>query len=142
MKTAAIIILSAAAMTALFCGCPGCNEKQTDDIENLAADANAIGTGLQDLADGPVGDMLPPGVRRLMEMLGLGAAAAYTIWRQMQATRAKQAGSAILAAVDKLPGTKDSGVQGEVKKAVKTEMIGREIYSKANAIVDLWKAKR
>ena len=138
MRTATMIILSAAAMTALFCGCPGCNEQQSDDIDDLAADANAIGKGLQEFAEGPAGDLLPPAVRRIMQMLGIGAAAAYTIWRQMQSKTVQQTGSAVLAAIEKLP----ENQRQDVKAAVKDEMISREIFSKANAIVDALKAKR
>ena len=136
MKTALEIITSAVLMTVLFFGCPGCTQDQVDKIDKAATDANTIGSAIDDIASGPAGDLLPPGVTAAVKGAAGAAAVAFGVWQQMRGRVLKQTGSALVAAVEGLP----SEHQKQVKAAVKAEMKDREIYSKANAVVDKLKA--
>lgn len=110
----------------------GCTQEQGDKIDKGMADANAIGDALQEITEGPVGDMLPSGVKSTMQVLGVAAATALGIWQQMRAKVVKQTASAVLAGIERLPRERKK----ETKAAVKAEMDERNIYTKANAVVD------
>ena len=96
MKRIAIIM----AVCFLLAG--GCTEGQLDRGDAIAADVNSVGQAIGQVADGPVGDLLPPGVRQIMQLLGIGAVAAFGVWQKIRGDLAKQDTKGVIASVDTL----------------------------------------
>jgi hypothetical protein len=123
-------------IAAVCCLLTGCTAEQIDRADRAVADANLIGGGVVEFVTGPAGALFPPIVRTIAELLGLSLAGALAVWQAIRAKLLKQTGAAIVNAIESL----DPGEKLLVKEAVKAEMKEREIYSKANAVVDSLKA--
>jgi hypothetical protein len=116
----------------------GCTEEELARIDRGVADANTIGQGIAAIPDGPAGALIPPEVRIIMELLGVGLAAAFGIWQKIRASGllSKNADlvTTIRAVVD---GIDASGSKAEpVKVAIQNVMQKRHVYDTADAIVD------
>lgn len=70
----------------LFGAAGGCNEEQLLRVDKAVADVNTIGQGVAAIPDGPAGALVSPDVHFIMELLGIGAAAAYGIWQRIRAS--------------------------------------------------------
>lgn len=121
----------------LFAG-SSCTEDQLKKIDKGLADANTAAQGLAEIPDGPAGALIPPEVRIIMELLGIGLAAAYGIWQKIRAsgllTKNADLVTTIRAVVD---GIDASGSKADpVKAVIQTTMQKRHVYDTADAIVD------
>ena len=125
-----------AASACLLIIAAGCTAEQLAGIDQAVADANQAGQGLAAAAHGPAAALIPPEIRLLMELCGLTAAAAYTVWQQLRGGLLRKTAAAIIAGVESLP----AEPQAQVKAAVKVEMKDRKIYQRARALVDKLKA--
>jgi hypothetical protein len=120
----------------LFAG--GCTEEQIAKIDKGVADANTAAQGLAAIPDGPAGALIPPQVRIIMELLGVGLAAAFGIWQKIRASglllKNSDLVTTIRAVVD---GIDASGSKAEpVKVAIQNVMRKRHVYDTADEIVD------
>jgi hypothetical protein len=123
-----VTILAFACLLALCTG-GGCNEETLKKVDQAVQEVNAVA---HTVTASPATSFLPPEVRILMEILGIGASLAFALWQRLRASGLLSTGAAIVHAIEKLP----RELQDQVKPAVKAEMQDREIYGKANAIVD------
>jgi len=91
-------------MIAAVCCClaGGCTESQLEQGDAIVRDVNNIGQAIDQVASGPAGALIPPQVRQIMQLLGIGAAAAYGIWQKIRADLAKQDTRGVIASVDTL----------------------------------------
>lgn len=143
----AMLILSLGLSLAIL---PGCSEEQLSDVDKALADVNSVSEGLSDFARGPAGAVLPPMVRTLMELLGIGAAAALGVWKQIRHNVTKDALKAVVSGVESVSdGTNDVDeaavkvVKDKVADAMKRVSAKKVTvtYAKLNAEVDKAKAK-
>jgi hypothetical protein len=117
---------------AVCCILTGCTARQIARADKGLADANIVGTAVTDLVSGPVGALLPPALRMVLELGAALAAAAVLAWQQIRGKLLRQTAAAVVQAIEGL----DPGEKMLVKDAVRAEMRDREIYSRANAVID------
>lgn len=110
----------------------GCTVDQNESIDSGLKDVNSVADGLSDFAKSEGGGWLPGEIRTGLVIASLCASSGLNLWQRVRGKLVRRTGSAVVAAIEGLPGPD----RGKVKSAVKTEMISREIYSKANVIVD------
>ncbi|MCU0916910.1 MAG: hypothetical protein MUC88_20470 [Planctomycetes bacterium] len=142
MKRASLILVGMVAALALFT-VPSCTDEQLQRADRVFADANAIGRGVAAIPDGPAGVLIPPDVRCILELLGVTGAAALVLWQKIRSSKIlerKQDLAVTLKAI--VDGIEQSGIRGRdaVKPAIAEVMKDRDIYGRANAIVDQYKA--
>lgn len=142
--TLATLLLSS---TLLLVVSGGCNEEQLARIDQGIQDANHVVTAadrtVTDLADSPVGGLIPPQVYQIMELLGIGVTAALALWKTIRASGLLKKNSDLTVTLKALvDGVEASGDQAApVKANIKEIMRDREVYSVANPIVDQVKAR-
>lgn len=110
----------------------GCTPEQAESVDHALADVNGVAGGLSDFAESEGGAWLPGEIRSGLVIAGLCATSALSVWQRVRGRLVRQAGSAVVAAIEGLP----EPDKDKVKAAVKVEMVKREIYSKANEVVD------
>lgn len=128
----------------LFGVAGGCNEEQLRRVDQAVADVNTAAQGVAAIPDGPAGALIPPEVAIIMELLGIGAAAAYGIWQKIRASgvlaRNADLSVTLKAVVDAIDA---SGTAAEdVKTNIQAKMIERHVYDTADAIVDEHRSNR
>ena len=103
----------------------GCTAEQIASIDQGVADANAIAQTIGGLPGSPAGPLIPAPIRAILELVGIGGAAAYGIWQnarkkllQNANDRLKLTGKAIVAGVDRAP----PNTAEEVKALISAEM--------------------
>ncbi len=130
-------------LTLLLLAAPGCSQEQLRKADGLFDKGKQAGQGLQDAAHGPASPLIPAPVQDGMELAGLGLLAAYGIWQRIRASN-------LLERKDDLTVTLKAVVDGidtvpkqaePIKAEIKQIMKDREIYSRANAIVDSLKGR-
>jgi len=129
----------AAVCGVLTLSAAGCNEEQLKKGDAITRDANAIGQAISDLADSPAGALIPPGVRAIMELLGLGTAAAVVAWQKIrkdgilnEKQKLTLTTKAIVDGIERLGGNE----QVKVKAAVREEMARRNIRDTGRQVVE------
>jgi len=141
MKKIALWLVVAAALV-LSPG--GCTEKQRKQADKVIADGNTAGQVLKEIAESPVGALLPIPVRMIMELLGIGALAALNIWQKVRAGQAKgqtdKVSTTLRAVADAIDQSKPE-IADAVKAQVKHVMDARQIRPVADAIVDEHRSK-
>jgi hypothetical protein len=137
------IVFALVAIFAVFTP-GGCSEEQLQQADRTAADVNALGTLVRDVATSPAGGAIPQPVRLIMELLGVGIVAAYGIWQKMRAAQAAGRSAdlsttlrAIADGVDGAP--KQAGTQ--VKAQIKAVMDNRQVRDLADPIVNEHRSK-
>lgn len=130
MRTKTWILLAVVAMVAT-----GCTVDQSESIDKALIDVNGVVDGLSEFASSEGGGWLPSEIRTGLVVASLALSSGLTLWQRVRGKLARQTGSAVVTAIEGLPGDDRT----KVKAAVKVEMVNREIYSKANVIVDTWK---
>lgn len=121
----------------LACSClvgiaAGCSPDQIEKIDKVVGDVNTVADGLSDVASGPAGAVLPADVRLVMKLLGVSAAVALALWQRVRGKAVRRTGSAVVAAIESLP----SAEKAAVKRAVKSELVKRRMFSKGNKVVE------
>jgi hypothetical protein len=123
----------------------GCNIEQLEKVDRIVADANTIGGGIAAIPDGPAGALIPREVVIIMELLGIGAAAAYGIWQRIRASGILERNAdlsvtlkAVVDAIDKTGGQEAENVKANVL-ALATR---RRVYDVADAIIDEHRAAK
>lgn len=117
----------------------GCNEEQLLRVDKIVADVNTAGQGVAAIPDGPAGALIPVDVRFIMELLGIGAAAAYGIWQKIRASGVlaeKQDLSVTLKAVVDAIDTTGGEPAENVKANVLAIATQRHIYDIADTVID------
>jgi len=123
----------------LSLGLLGCSEQELQRWDGYVADACDVGQTIGALPDSPAGPLIPAEVRLIMEILGLGTAAAYGIWQKIRkdgVLAEKQSltltAKAIVNAIEKLP----AEPQELVKSNVGAEMARMRIRDAGSAEVE------
>lgn len=126
----------------LFGFVPGCTPEQIEQLDKVAADANAIGGGLSETADGPAGRLLPARVRSIMQMLGVSAAVAMWFWQQNRHRLTRTTLKAVAKGVDGMDVQDRDQLKAEIGVEMKRMAQGRPgvTYSKLNTELDRVKA--
>ncbi len=119
----------------------GCSQEQLASIDHAIADVNQVGQAAAQIATGPAAPLIPDPGRIILGLVTLGATITYGAWQKIRASklleRKQDLGITLKAIVDAV---QEAGDQADpVKSQVKMIMQDREIYSKANAIVDEYK---
>jgi len=128
------------AFTVAGCiGLAGCDALELQRMDEIMADVNAVGQTIGQIPDSPAGALIPVEVRTIMEVLGLGAAAAYGFWMKLRRDgvladnqKLRLTGKAIVAGIERL----DGGAQAAAKEAVGAEMAARHIRDTGRAMVE------
>ncbi len=130
-------------LVTLLVGALGCTDQQLASIDHAVTDANTAAHGISAVAQGPAGAILPPQVRIIMELLGIGATAALGIWKWLQASGLLKKNQDLVMTLKAVcDGVSASGKKADpVKAQIKQIMLDREVYSTANPIVDSVKTK-
>ncbi len=138
-----ILIVGVLAAAALFTP-GGCTPEQLHHADLVAADVNAVGTGLNQFADSPAGAVLPPQVWLIMKLLGVGVLAAFGIWEKFRAAKATgtsdNLSTTLRAVADAIDQSKPE-IAKAVKGTIKQVMDDRQIRPLADAIVDEHRSK-
>lgn len=120
---------------------PSCTVPQLQRGDRIAADVNAVGTALRDIAGSPA---VPSPMREILEILGIAGVGGYGIWQRLRASKILEKSeqksltlTAIADGVDQAP----PEAAAKVKTAIQTVMMQREILSTANTIVDEHRSK-
>jgi len=138
--------------TVLFCtvvlasfAIGGCTVDQVDRVDQVAADVNAVGQAITEVSQGPAATLLPPEVIRIMQLLGIGAAAAVAIWQKLKAsgllTRNRQLVATLGAVADGIDQSPPATAKA-VKDQIKRRMEQRHVYDTADAIIDSVRSER
>lgn len=128
----------------LFAG-SGCSPEQLQQIDRAVADANTIGQGIAAISDGPAGVLIPPEIRAIMVLLGVGAAAAYEIWQRIRLARVLERNQDLDVTLRALGDGIDQAspkAADDVKAQILAVMMQRRIYDKADRVVDEHRAKK
>jgi len=129
MKRQGLLVWLVVSAAMLFAGC---TERQLASGDRAVADANRVAQAARETAQGPAGPLIPVEGRAVLELIGILGAVGFTTWQQIRARLLKRTAAAIVQAVEGLP----SDQAGPVKDAVYRQMQAREIYRRANPIVD------
>jgi hypothetical protein len=143
-KSKKAIALSVVVAAALVLTPGGCSPEQQQQADQAAADANTAGQALKDLAESPAGSLIPPQVRIIMELLGIGAMAAFGVWQKIRGAQAQGTSDklsvtlrAVADAIDQSAPTAANVVKGNVKRV----MDDRQIRRMADPIVNAHRSK-
>jgi hypothetical protein len=128
----------------LFGTAGGCNEEQLRRIDRVVADVNTAGQEVAAIPDGPAGALIPAEVRIIMELLGIGAAAAFGIWQQIRASRVLERNTDLSVALRAVAdGIDQAGESGQNAKAqIMAVMMQRRVYDTADVVVDEHRTKK
>jgi len=114
----------------LTIGAAGCAEEDLQRVDRALADVNAVGQTVSGLPDSPAGALIPPGVRTIMEILGLGTAAACAFWQKIrkdgilaEKQTLQLTTRAIVAGIEDV----DQAARAAIKEAVAAQMARRNI---------------
>jgi len=129
MKTQGFLVWLVLSAAMLFAGC---TEQQLASADRAVADANRVAQAAKETAQGPAGPLIPVEGRAVLELIGILGAVGFTTWQQIRGKLLKRTAAAIVQAVEQLP----PEIAGPVKDEVKVQMLSREIYTRANPIVD------
>jgi len=117
----------------------GCSEQELQRWDGYVADACDVGQTVGSLPDSPAGPLIPAEVRLIMEILGLGTAAAYGIWQKLrkdgvlaEKRSLTLTAKAIVNAIERLP----QGPQAAVKSTIGEEMARMRIRDAGSAEVE------
>jgi hypothetical protein len=143
MRKVGFLLVVLAAM--LFGSAGGCNEEQLRRVDRAVADVNTAAQGVAAIPDGPAGALIPREVVMIMELLGLGAAAAFGIWQRIRASglleRNADLSTTLKVVVDAIDLT-----GGEPAEAVKANVLEtattRHVYDTADAVIDEHRASK
>lgn len=121
----------------------GCSEQELQRWDRTMADVCDVGQTIGGLPDSPAGPLIPAEVRLIMEILGLGTAAAWGLWQKLRkdgVLAEKQslalAAKAIVNAIERTP----QNTQRAVKAKVGEEMARMKIRDAGSAEVEKLKS--
>jgi len=117
----------------------GCTEEELAGIDRAVADVNAVAETVAALPESPAGPLIPPNVRVILELIGVGGAAAVVSWQKIRAGLLRTqnqtlqlTGKAIVAGVDRAPPSAATAV----KAAISAEMDRLQIRDTGRATVE------
>jgi hypothetical protein len=138
------IVFSGLVAAALLFTPGGCSPEQLTQADKTMTDVNEIGRAVDQFVASPAGNTLPPVIRMIMELLGVGALAAFGIYKQIRLGQVQGKSDqvsltlrAVADAVDKLTPSVAKAVKGQVREV----MDDRQIRSLADPIVDEHRSK-
>ena len=143
MKRQFPIILALVTLLALF-AVPSCTEQQLAQGDKIGRDVNDGGRLLRTLAESPEAAFIPPQVRVILELLGLGGAAAFGIWQKIRAAKIlekKQDVDVTLKAIVDAIDQAEPKASDPVKTQILATMIERRIHGTADQVVDEHRSK-
>jgi hypothetical protein len=129
----------------LLCGAAGCTPEQLGQLDRAAGEVNAVGDAVTQISHGPAAGIIPPDVLAIMEIAGLGLAAAYAVWQRIRASGLLQKNQdlavTIKAIADGIDASGDKAAD-DVKAHVLAVMMQRRIYDRADRVVDSVRTKK
>jgi hypothetical protein len=144
MRKVGFFIVWALVLAFVGLGGSGCDETQLQRIDRIVADANTAGQGVAAIPEGPAGALIPPDVKMIMELLGVGLAMAYAIWQQLRASgvlRKNADLSVTLKAV--ADGIDQAGPEAEnAKTQIQAVMMQRHVFDTADQVIDEHRSKK
>lgn len=134
-----LALLLAAGLVILI----GCTAEQAALMDKATVDANAVGTGMNQLVQGPAGSVLPGPVKVGLGLFAILAQTVLIFWQKNRAALTRNAAGAVIQAIEKLPPAQADPVKqavGEQMKTVAAENKG-VTYAKMNAEIDSLKVQ-
>lgn len=144
MKSHFLILVGLVAGLALFAAGPSCSPDQLQRADRIIADVNTAGRGVAAIPDGPAGALIPPEVRLIMELLGVGAAVAFGLWQRVRASgllETKQGLDVTLRAIVDAIDQAEPTAADPVKTQILANMLQRRIHGTADRLVDEHRTK-
>jgi hypothetical protein len=141
----ALILVCLGALVVGIAASPSCSPAQLAGADKAVKDVNDAAQKAKQLAESPeAAALIPSPVRSILELLGFAGAAACGIWQKIRASKILErkqdvdvALGAVVDAIDQL----DLKAGDPIKAKIKQTMRDREIFTRANAIVDEHRSK-